>query len=71
MASNELKEKILGITTKIEDATDNDNEKDLWDSALDLVETLVATTPTRIDNLIVLPLVKIIRNHFNIPDGND
>lgn len=71
MASNELKEKILDITGKIEDATDSDSEKEIWDSALDLVETLVEATPTKIDDFIVKPLIKIIRNRFKIADGTD
>ncbi len=41
------------------------------DTLLDKVEKLVEESPNKIDDLIVLPLVKIIRDTFNIPDNDD
>lgn len=63
-------EKINALVEDIKKATDDQHEKVLWDKALDLVETIVAATPTKIDDIIVVPLIKIIRSRFNIPDND-
>lgn len=66
-----VKDKVKELVGKVETATDEENEKEMWDKALDLVETIVEATPTRLDDFIVKPLIGIIRKRFNIPDGND
>lgn len=40
------------------------------DGILDLVETAVEKSPSEIDDKIVLPLVAMIRNTFDIPDND-
>ena len=41
------------------------------DKILDWVEDSVAESENQIDDKVVLPLVKIARVTFNIPDGDD
>lgn len=61
-------DKIKELTTKIQEAADSEEEKVIWDTALDLVETIVEATPTKIDDYIVKPLIGIVRKRFSIPD---
>ncbi len=63
-------EKINAIVDDIKKATDDQQEKVLWDKALDLVETIVEATPTKIDDFVIKPIIKIIRNRFSIPDND-
>lgn len=44
--------------------------KKVVDGALDKVEDYVAETPNVIDDTIVLPLCRKIRNTFDIPDND-
>jgi len=62
----EAKGKLGAIITTLEKATDEEDEKSLWDSALDLVETLVEMTPTKIDDVIFKPIIRIFRRRFDI-----
>lgn len=65
-----LKENIADLVDKLKAATDEDDEKQIWDKALDIVEILVEATPTKIDDFIVKPLIKILRRRFDIPDND-
>lgn len=47
-----------------------DNLKLLADSALDWVEDFVKSTANTIDDDLVLPQIKKIREAFNIPDND-
>ncbi len=40
------------------------------DAMLDKVEDLVAESGTPIDDLLVMPLITLIRDTFNIPDDD-
>ena len=40
------------------------------DRILDLVENLVENSDTKIDDEVVLPLIKLIRATFSIPDND-
>lgn len=44
--------------------------KRVVDACLDVVEESVAKTETGIDDAVVLPLIKIIRTTFDIPDND-
>jgi len=65
-----LKESISGAVDKLQQATDEEDEKQIWDKALDIVEILVESTPTKIDDFIVKPLIGILRRRFDIPDND-
>lgn len=45
--------------------------KDLMDKVLDFIEEKVEDSDTEIDDKVVIPLVNMIRESFNIPDGDD
>lgn len=38
------------------------------DALLDVIETAIATSPTPVDDALVLPLVAALRNKLNVPD---
>lgn len=40
------------------------------DAALDVIEDEVAKTPNKIDDVIVLPIIAILRKAANIPDND-
>lgn len=40
------------------------------DGLLDIVENSVEKSETKIDDIIVLPLCKLIRDTFNVPDND-
>ncbi len=63
------KEKLQKITGAIEGASDDPDEKLIWDAALDLVELVVESTPTKIDDFLVKPLLRILRRRFDIPNS--
>lgn len=64
------KERIADLANKLKSATDEEDEKQLWDKALDIIEILVESTPTKIDDFIVKPLIGILRRRFDIPDND-
>ena len=41
------------------------------DAVLDVAERAVAESETKLDDAIVLPLIDLIRNSFNIPDNDE
>lgn len=41
------------------------------DAVLDVAEKAVAESETKLDDTIVLPLIALIRNSFNIPDNDE
>jgi len=49
---------------------DEDTLKKAVDALLDVIEDKVNESKTQIDNITVLPLCKLIRNTFNIPDND-
>ena len=40
------------------------------DRVLDLVENLIEQSETRIDDAVVLPLLRVVRSAFSIPDND-
>lgn len=44
---------------------------DAADFALDQIENKVADTKNKLDDIFVLPFIKLIRATFGIPDGDD
>lgn len=44
--------------------------KGFIDSGLDIIENYIATSKTKMDDMIVLPLIAMIRVSFNIPDND-
>jgi len=40
------------------------------DQLLDLVEDMVENSDTKVDDAVVLPLIKLIRTSFQIPDND-
>lgn len=41
------------------------------DAVLDVAEKAVEESETKLDDTIVLPLIDLIRNSFNIPDNDE
>jgi hypothetical protein len=44
---------------------------DLADDLLDAIETKVAGSETPVDDAVVMPIVRLVRDAFRIPDGDD
>lgn len=61
---------IKGLLEKLEQATNEENEKVMWDKALDIVEILIEDSKTKIDDWTIKPLIRIIRRRFDIPDND-
>jgi len=47
-----------------------ENIKSAIDAGLDVIEDLVAKTETNIDDVIILPILKKLRETLNIPDND-
>lgn len=41
------------------------------DGLLDVVETAIAESETKIDDTVLLPLIELIRRTFNVPDNDE
>ena len=67
---NKIKEVAGNVISAVEEATDEEGEKKIWDKVLDLIEEFVKETPTRIDDLLMLPLIRLFRNRYRIKDGD-
>ena len=63
VSKEELIQKLKGIS-------DDADEKEIWDVALDTIEALIERTKTKIDDIILLPIIKIIRKRLGIPDND-
>ena len=66
-----MKEKVImwAVTLFLERLSGEDLKK--WiDMGLDLIEDKVASTPSKTDDMIVLPLCKIIREALSVPDND-
>ena len=61
---------IIKLFTLILEQLSPDVLKKVVDVGLDIVEDKVAQTPNKIDDAIVLPLCKKIREAFDIPDND-
>ena len=62
---------IIKLFTLILEQLSPDVLKKVVDMGLDIVEDKVAQTPNKIDDAIVLPLCKKIREAFDIPDNDE
>lgn len=67
--SSKIKEKLHELADNLKKSADDDNEKAIWDKALDIVELLVTTTPTKIDDFFILPIIRILRRRLDIPNN--
>ena len=66
-----MKEKLLGtILPLMLSALPADFIKTLLDTLLDTIEDTVAKSESDIDDAIVLPMCKLIRESLNIPDND-
>ena len=45
--------------------------KDLLDMLLDQVEDYIDATPNKYDDMILNPIIKTLRDYFDIPDTDD
>lgn len=66
--ASHVKDLLANAEERISQATDEEREKVAWDAVLDIVEDLVEQSKTKIDDIIVKPIIAIIRNRFAIPD---
>jgi hypothetical protein len=48
-----------------------ENLKLFVDAGLDAIENFVEKSETDVDNKIILPMCKLIRNTFDIPDNDE
>jgi hypothetical protein len=44
--------------------------KGILDKLLDEIEDMVAASPNQYDDMIVTPLIKALRDYFDIPDND-
>ncbi len=65
-----VKSIIIKLFTLVLEQLNSDVLKKVIDTGLDVVEDKVAQTPNKIDDAIVLPLCKKIREAFDIPDND-
>lgn len=63
--------KIVGLLPLVLSSLPYRVAKKAVDAALDVIEDEVAKSPSKIDDIIVLPLVSILRATANIPDDFD
>lgn len=61
---------IKFLLEKLREATDEENEKIMWDKALDIIEILIEDSKTKIDDWTILPLIRIVRRRYDIPDND-
>ena len=47
---------------------DEDTRDEILDAALDLVEDKIRTTETQMDDRFILPMIRLLRDRFDIPD---
>jgi hypothetical protein len=48
-----------------------DNLKKFVDAGLDAIEDLVQESENKVDDAVVLPICKVIRTTFNVPDNDE
>lgn len=65
-----LREAIKSALDKLEEMTDDPDEKAAWDAGLDFLEELVAATRTKIDDIVCKPIFAIFRRRYDIPDND-
>lgn len=58
------------VLKAIEEMITEENKKKYGDKLFDLVEDFVADTETKVDDTVVLPLVKAARTALDIPDND-
>ena len=61
---------IIALLMKLLELLTPDVLKKAVDAALDAVEDAVAESENKIDDQVVLPMCKLIRNTFNVPDDD-
>lgn len=61
---------LSGVFTHLFESLPPEMLKGFIDAGLDVVETAVAKTETKLDDAIVLPLINLVRTSFSIPDND-
>lgn len=62
--------KILGLMMVIVNNIDKETAKKAVDAFLDKIEDSVKDSNTPIDDILILPVCKLCRNVFDIPDND-
>ena len=62
-AVEESGKKVVDLLVK---ATDEADEKKMWDAALSVIVFLVKNSKNKIDDLIILPIVEAFRRRFSV-----
>lgn len=57
---------IRDVIDKIDDLSDEEAEKIVWNKGLDLLEGVIELTPTKIDDIILKPIIAILRARFRL-----
>lgn len=70
ITKEELILKLKGLSGLLDSATDDINEKVVWDQLIDMVEAMIQRSRNKADDLILLPLLKAFRNRYDIPDND-
>ena len=70
MDKTKLRDAIKAALKKLEEMTDEPDEKKAWDAGLDFIEALVEATKTKFDDIFVKPAISIIRKRYGIPDND-
>jgi len=66
-----MKETMISwIMTTIMSKCDSEDLKRWADMGLDILEDKIASTPNKYDDMIVLPMIKLFRISFDIPDND-
>jgi len=66
-----VKEKlIVWLVSMMMERLKSEDMKDWIDKGLDMLEDKVAETSTKTDDLIILPLIGILRGAMSIPDND-
>lgn len=66
-----LKMALPMIIGMIEEMINTENIKKYGDKLFDLIEDFVKDSDTKVDDTIVLPLIKAARVALNIPDNDE
>lgn len=62
---------LTRIVSELIEKLDEEVLKGFLDRLLDWLEALIMSTDTKLDDVTLLPLLKHVRDAFEIPDNND
>lgn len=61
---------IMWVVKLLVERLSGDDIKKWADMGLDLLENKIAASPSKIDDMAILPIIKIIREAFQIEDND-